>query len=608
MIGNLSFFAFITSLRGRLIFLICLATFPAFLFTFFLADRERAAALSRMEQDALHLAHLASREHAHQIRGARNLLRWLAVKLDREGPRSSIVSDREFLSTLLAGHPQLANLGVMSSEGHILSSAYPITNVWIWKDNPAFSSALNSHEIAVGKYIISPILERPTLNHAIAVRDKSGNAWAVLFSGLDLKWLSELARQAYLSGEFSLLIADKDGRILAQSDVLDVPNAPEYAQIPGIANLSQSGRGGMLDIQGANQRRYFVATPLEGSTDLYVAVSLPYKTVIHQSSVAFYKTLIALGILTLFTIVVVFLAAEISILRSLRSLALTVRQFGAGDLSIRARVSPGNNELSLLTGAFNKMADSLSTRHQETLEAQKQLRALAVKLQRAREEEAARISRELHDEIGQVLTSLKIDLSHLQSNCQKNKEKNLCALVLKDNVELINQHIGDAINLVRRISSELRPGVLDKLGLVAALKWLANETESRTKLAVEVNIDGAEANLDEVASVTLFRVCQEALTNVIRHAQASMVEIRLILKPEETLLTIRDDGKGIDRGSMENSKSLGIIGMRERVTLIGGQITIFGEASRGTIVNVSVPIRPNSTLDMETYNANSSRG
>lgn len=325
-------------LRGRLLFLICLATLPAFLFTFFVAENERTATLARMERDALHLAGLASREHAHQVRGARELLSWLGAKLAREGPQSPIMTDPDFLQALLAGHPQLANIGVLSPDGQVLASAYPLASNRSWKDNPAYLAALRSREVATGTYLISPIFERPTLNHAFAVRDADGQVIAVLFNGLDLAWLSEMARQSNLPDDFSMFIADREGHVLTYGGSVD-PQLAETAElhIPGIFNLSQSRHGKMLEIGGAGIRRYFVAVELEEASELLVAVGLPYDRVVRETNFAFYRTLAGLAVLTLFTIVAVFIAAELGILRGIRSLARTAQRFGAGELSARAK-------------------------------------------------------------------------------------------------------------------------------------------------------------------------------------------------------------------------------------------------------------------------------
>ena len=144
---------------------------------------------------------------------------------------------------------------------------------------------------------------------------------------------------------------------------------------------------------------------------------------------------------------------------------------------------------------------------------------------------------------------------------------------------------------MRRISADLRPGVLDKLGLTAALEWLARTLETRTDLVIEVEADNVDAALDEFLSVTLFRITQEALTNVVRHAQADMVRISLVTTEQEAVLTISDDGQGIAMDAAEGSGSLGIIGMRERAMLVNGRLSIRGVAEQGTTVSVTVPLQ-----------------
>lgn len=573
--------SFLFSLRGRLFFLICLATLPALLFTFFVARSERAGALERTRQDALHLSRQVSREHAHQIRGARELLRWLGDKLASEGLASSIVTEPSFLRALLAGHPQLANIGVLSADGLPLASAFPLRNHKSWKDNPAYRSALKSKTVATGTYLVSPIFERPTLNHALAVRDEHDSIIAVLFNGLDLEWLRRMAREVDVPEGYSFSIIDSKGYVVASGVAGDT--APRLVSEP--PGKSGSPIGPVRATDGVD--RYVVTVPLEEMPGLYAAVSLPYDRVVQDVNSAFYRTLGALGLLTLFNVVAAFIAAELGILRRVRSLALAARRFGGGDLSARAIAPRGDNEFAALVTEFNTMADTVAMRHREAVNAQSRLRALSRRLQTAREAEAARISRELHDQIGQLLTSLKIDLSRLHSALHADDAQS--ALVRERAAEMIQQ-IDAAVGFVRRLSAELRPGVLDRLGLVAALEWQAGELEKRTNLRITVDADIDDRAIPELVSVTLFRIAQEALTNVVRHAEASVVTIGLTTKGDEIILTVHDDGRGITTSAVESTESLGIIGMLERAAAIDGRVSIEGGPDRGTMVAVTAPL------------------
>jgi signal transduction histidine kinase len=147
----------------------------------------------------------------------------------------------------------------------------------------------------------------------------------------------------------------------------------------------------------------------------------------------------------------------------------------------------------------------------------------------------------------------------------------------------------EIIQQVRRISSELRPGVLDDLGLLAAIEWQAQEFEERTGTICNVESDVGDANLPRDVSTALFRVFQEALTNVARHANASHVGVRLAFAGDDLCLEVRDDGRGITEAQTGNPRSLGLLGIRERARHLGGAAAIAAEATGGTVVSVHVP-------------------
>lgn len=212
-----------------------------------------------------------------------------------------------------------------------------------------------------------------------------------------------------------------------------------------------------------------------------------------------------------------------------------------------------------------------------------QLRALSVYLQHVREEESIRISRAVHDELGQALTGLKIDLSWLSTRLPKRLDP------LIDKTREMSQHIDETIKTVRRISTELRPGILDHLGLVAAIEWQANEFQTRTGIKCKVSQRIDHTILEEELNTVFFRIFQETLTNIIRHAHASRVEISLTEEHGHLILEVKDNGCGITREQISNIKSIGLLGMRERAALLGGEVNISGQPKKGTKVVVSIP-------------------
>lgn len=572
------------TLRGRLVLLVCFATLPALLFTFYAADAERTAVLRRIEKEALLLAQLASREHAHQLEGAKSLL----VKLGRglqaapggpEGGRCPA-----FLPALLAGYPQFTTIGLLSVDGRLLCSAHPAPGPVSFAGNVALERALRSRGVEAGEYTLGPIVGRPVLHLAYAVRAPGGEPLQVVFVGLDLQWLDQLAQQAGLPPGYALLIVDRAGRILGRSADATWPASAEGAA-PALLRAVRAPGPVSADVAGIG-RRFLVAAPMRGVPEVSVVASLPFAQVHGEANRAFYRTVAGLGLLTALTIACVLFAAELTVLRVVRQLSRAARQFGAGDLSARAEASPGVGELAELTRAFNGMAEALEARQREAAEAQARLRALSQRLAVAREAEAEHIARELHDELGQVLTSVKVDLATLHRACLPAGDGPGAAL--QAGLAELNQRLDDAVGFVRRVSSDLRPPVLDRLGLGAALEALARELEGRTRLAVVLDVEVAEP-VGWLSAITLYRIVGEALTNVVRHAGATEVSVDLREGEGSYRLTVRDDGRGIARGEAEDPRSLGILGMKERCLLVGGTFSISGEPGAGTTIVVTIP-------------------
>lgn len=224
-------------------------------------------------------------------------------------------------------------------------------------------------------------------------------------------------------------------------------------------------------------------------------------------------------------------------------------------------------------------------RAQEQLrESHEQLRALSVYLQHVREEERTRIAREVHDELGQALTSCKLDLSLIANK--------LTEKPLKERAKALSAHIDTTIQTVRRIATELRPGILDHLGLIAALEWQANEFQTRTGIRCDVVADLHEPVLTPDLATTFFRIFQETLTNIIRHAGATHVTVHLKEAAGRIILDVKDNGRGILPEEISNTRSMGLLGMKERAALLGGTFRI-GPApgGKGTLATVSIPLR-----------------
>jgi two-component system, NarL family, sensor histidine kinase UhpB len=218
------------------------------------------------------------------------------------------------------------------------------------------------------------------------------------------------------------------------------------------------------------------------------------------------------------------------------------------------------------------------------------LRELSASVQSASELEAWRISRELHDELGQALAALNLDCSFVSTGLARMPESAERAALLA-RIEGMMQAIQRTVTSVQRICAELRPALLDDLGLVPALELFVEEFAARTGLCCRWQAKPNEMNLSSAQALCVFRIFQEVFTNIMRHAEASQIEIRLVSDEGGVTLEISDNGRGISPHDVENRKSLGLLGMRERAFLAGGVLEIKAGPDHGTVVNLNIPLR-----------------
>lgn len=222
----------------------------------------------------------------------------------------------------------------------------------------------------------------------------------------------------------------------------------------------------------------------------------------------------------------------------------------------------------------------------ERKQLEEQLREFSAHMETALEEERRRIAREIHDELGQGLTALKMDLAWMKRRASADA---LPRPEMLEKLTAMSSFTDEIIAQVRRISSDLRPGILDDLGLVAAVEWQAQEFEQRTGTPCDVVATSTGVVVDPQTTTAVFRIFKEALTNVTRHADAQRVCVRMEVSADAVSLDVSDDGKGIDPASVLSPKSLGLLGMRERASRLGGTVSIQPCRPKGTRVTVTIP-------------------
>jgi PAS domain S-box-containing protein len=232
-----------------------------------------------------------------------------------------------------------------------------------------------------------------------------------------------------------------------------------------------------------------------------------------------------------------------------------------------------------------KLEDERKQFELELIKSREVLRKLFANLQSVREEERKRISREIHDELGQALTALKMDLYWLDNKLVSDNK-----VLHKKTTSMLNL-LDTTIQRVKKLSADLRPGLLDDLGLVAAIEWQAGEFQDHTGIKCRVTFQPEDISIDADKATAIFRIFQETLTNIARHARATAVNISLKKKNDEIILRVKDNGIGITQKQIADTTSLGLIGMKERVFPFKGKLTIVGEKAKGTTLSVILPLK-----------------
>mgnify|MGYP005845653881 CR=1 FL=1 len=276
--------------------------------------------------------------------------------------------------------------------------------------------------------------------------------------------------------------------------------------------------------------------------------------------------------------------------RPMLELVDAARAVGGGDFSRRVR-RWANDEIGDLADAFNQMAGELERADELRRERELLRRQLLERVIAAQEEERRRISRELHDSTSQNLTSLMVGLRTLESTCDSPQ--------VHCQAQDLRKIVGQVLEDVHDLAVQLRPSVLDDLGLPAALERLVHEWQKRNHLLADVVVHLGDERLPDPIETALYRIVQEALTNVARHAQARSVSVLVERRSNDIVAVIEDDGQGFEPGEAHRGGRLGLLGIRERAELLGGSLTIESSPGQGTSLFVRLPLVHAAVLETE---------
>ena len=333
--------------------------------------------------------------------------------------------------------------------------------------------------------------------------------------------------------------------------------------------------------------KYIAAARPIANTAWLVSVEFPRQSVMTTANRFLQRIIIIGAILVVIGIFIAWLMSR-SITKPLNKLTDAASAIASGDYSATVALERPD-EVGKLSRAFNAMIGQVSKAKEgleqkiiETAEMNEQLRDLSAYLQKVREDERIHIAREMHDELGQVLTGIKMDVSWLRKKLAGSNDP-----LMTERLEYMLMVIDDAVKFVRKLAAELRPSILDDLGLIPALEWHSQEFEKRYTIKTEFYSQVHDLTISSVIATGLFRMYQESLTNVARHSDATKVMVSLRVINDEISLSIADNGKGF-YASAANKKTLGLLGMKERAAMIGGNLEIISESGKGTTIRITV--------------------
>jgi signal transduction histidine kinase len=579
-----------SGLRFRLLLLVVITCVPLIVLMLHTAGDERRRQVTSWQQRSEKLLALAEQEESVILGGTKQLL--MAVAESSAVNSGNQRSCKKLLDELFASYPRYANLGVLSTNGELIASALPLRTPGRLTDHWFFRRTLETRAFSVGEFPSGSTNGRPALDFGYPVFDRNGDVQAVVFAALDLHWFdhfgSELPGQIPKAATWTEI--ERGGTILARYPGPEVwvgKRLPEQSLLEHVFERP-GGIAEALDPDGVPSIYAFASMRSRLVPDGVVTIlGIPKSVLFAQADRTLNRNLTWLGIAAAIAMALGWVGSNLLIIAPVKALVNASARLASGDLTVRTGLPHGNHELGQLTRAFDQMAEALEQRELERHRASQKLHVLSHRLVEVQETERRHIARELHDEIGQTLTTAEMNLQAAL------RAPNTPAIVrrLEDSIEAVER----VLEQVHDLSLNLRPSMLDDLGLEPALRWYTQRQASLAGLKAEFRAEPLDGRLDPIIETECFRVAQEALTNVLRHAGARLVAVELRKTNGHLHLSVRDDGVGFDvtalRQEAVRGASLGLLSMEERTALAGGGIEYRSGNGKGTEVRAWFPLK-----------------
>lgn len=586
---------FFHSLRFRLFLLVFIAVFPAFGLVIHNASAQRQAAKVQAQVNALQIAWLAADHQNEMVEAGRQLLFVLAqMPALQEDDREACSA---FLSSVKAyNEPRYSNITKVDLSGRVLCDAISSNFAGRIPNDDFSQQIIKTRSFVIGNYIISPTTNRPTIGFGYPLLDEDGQVKARLIAGINLDSLNDLISQALIPPGSTITMWDRNGRVLAR-----FPDPEAWiGKIDVFAPITQSiSDKGARTVEGTDidgVRRLYAYVPLRSAPkdSIHLQVGIPTSVAYVTANQMLSSNLWTLGLVAALAFTLAWVFSDVFVIKKVRMILAATNWIEAGDLDTRIKLSKNDDELDLLAKAFDRMGQALKKRELERqdvyealLQEEKARAWLLQNLISAHEGERIRIARELHDETSQSLTALMIGFDTARMTLGVDDRKT------ETHLENLKSIAEEMLKDIHRLIGDLRPSLLDDLGLVPAILSYSENRLSPSGIRLQLQEDGINGRLPAILETALFRIIQEAFTNILRHSSASRVDLRLALYNDELHLQIRDDGKGFDPGALvveSQAGGFGLLGMQERVRMLEGEFQIHTAPGMGTKIMIRVPV------------------
>ena len=535
-----------TGLRLRLFLLVLLVCAPLAAAVLHSAWDGRRTQRADWSQRSQSMMRLAARDEARLIGQTKQLL--LAVAESSQVRSGNRRECKRMLEGLIGSYPRYANLGVLNTNGELLASALPLAEPTSQPDpqrgaerlvakptmapppppspfdHRLFHRVLETRAFEMAALPSDRTNSQPIIDFAQPVFDAFGQVQAVVVAALDLNWVnrfeSELASQ--LPNGATWTEVDRNGTILVRHPSPEKWFGQSYPETTLLKNFFSEPQG-VVEVEDATDGlvlHSFATMPSRlAASDVVTILSIAEPVLFAGVDRMLFRNLTALGIAAILALFLGWMGSQILVLRPVKALARSSARLAAGDLTARTGLPPGQDELGQLTRTFDQMAQVLERHETERERTKNKLQVLSRRLVTAQENERRHIARELHDQIGQALTVAQMNLQAALESA-KDRERTSRLRECLDVVESTLVQVHD-------LSLNLRPSMLDDLGLEPALRWLTERQASLADLHFEIHAEHLSNHLDSMVKTECFRVAQEALTNIVRHAKARSVTVEL---------------------------------------------------------------------------------